>query len=129
MGAIGLGERLRHLREKEGISLSEVARRAQVSKAYVSQLERGGSTEPSYSVVTRLATALGTTVEELTGQSVVWDPSEHEAIPGSLRTFAQRSGVPDVDVSMLAKIHFRGKRPRDPEDWAHLYETIKRTIR
>ena len=129
MGAQGLGDRLRHLREQEGISLSEVARRAQVSKAYVSQLERGGSTEPSYSVMARLATALATTVENLTGQPVVWDPTDHEAIPASLRAFAQRSGVPAVDVSMLAKIHFRGKRPRDPEDWAHLYETIKRTIR
>jgi predicted transcriptional regulator len=123
------GQRLRERREAEGISLSEVARRAQVSKAYVSQLERGGSTEPSYSVVARLATALGTTMEDLMGQPVVWDTTEHEPIPASLRTFAQRSGVPDVDVSMLARIHFRGKRPRDPEDWAHLYETIRRTIR
>ncbi len=123
------GQRLRERREAEGISLSEVARRAQVSKAYVSQLERGGSTQPSYSVVARLSTALGTTMEDLTGQPVVWDPTEHEPIPASLRTFAQQSGVPDVDVTMLAKIHFRGKRPRDPEDWAHLYETIKRTIR
>jgi len=129
MESEGLGKRLRRLREAEGISLSEVARRAKVSKAYVSQLERGGSSDPSYSVIARLATALGTTVEHLTGQSVVWDPTEHEAIPASLHAFAKRAGVPEVDVSMLAKIHFRGKRPRHPDDWAHLYETIKRTIR
>lgn len=77
----------------------------------------------------RLATALGVTVEELTGQSSVWDPSDQEAIPSSLRAFASTSGIPDVDVNMLSKIHFRGKRPADPDDWAHLYETIKRTIR
>jgi transcriptional regulator with XRE-family HTH domain len=121
--------RLRRLREEQDLSLSEVARRAQVSKAYVSQLERGGSTDPSYSVVTRLATALGSTVEHLTGESGVWDPTNYEAVPASLRRFAERSGLPEVDLNMLAKIHFRGRRPKDPDDWAHLYETIKRTVR
>ena len=124
-----LASRLRRLREEQGLSLSEVARRAQVSKAYVSQLERGGSKEPSYSIVTRLATALGTTAQHLTGQPNAWDPTEFQTVPPSLRSFAERSGLPDVDLTMLAKIHFRGKRPKLPEDWAHLYETIKRTIR
>lgn len=124
-----LAQRLRDIREDQGLTLSEVARRAQISKAYLSQLERGGSTEPSYSVVTRLATALGTNVDELTGQSIHWDPTDREKVPASLRAFAQDSGVPEVDVSMLARIHYRGKQPREPDDWAHLYETIKRTIR
>lgn len=124
-----LGTRLRDLRDKQGLSLSEVARRAKVSKAYVSQLERGGSKDPSYSVVIRLATALGTTPENLTGQLGPWDPTEIDALPRSLRTFAEQNDVPSVDVDMLSRIHYRGKRPKHPEDWAHLYETIKRTIR
>lgn len=123
------GDRLRTLRQKQGLSLSEVARRAQISKAYLSQLEHGGSTQPSYSIVTRLATALATSIGDLTGEPGAWDPSAHETIPAALRTFAERSGLPDVDLDMLAKIHFRGKRPKAPDDWAHLYETIKRTIR
>jgi transcriptional regulator with XRE-family HTH domain len=127
--ANGLAERLARLREKQGISLSEVARRAQISKAYLSQLERGESKQPSYEVLGRLATALGSSAEELIGRRGSWDPSEHEPVPASLRAFATQSGLPDVDIQMLAKIHYRGKRPRDPGDWAHLYETIKRTIR
>lgn len=124
-----LAERLTRLREIQGLSLSEVARRAQISKAYLSQLEHGDSKQPSYDVLDRLATALAANVEDLTGRRGAWDPSEHEPVPASLRTFASESGLPDVDVEMLSKIHFRGKRPRDPADWAHLYETIKRTIR
>jgi transcriptional regulator with XRE-family HTH domain len=124
-----LAERLTRLREKQGLSLSEVARRAQISKAYLSQLERGESRQPSYDVLDRLATALGASVEDLAGRRGSWDPSEHEPVPASLRAFATQSGLPHVDVEMLAKIHYRGKRPRDPADWAHLYETIKRTIR
>jgi transcriptional regulator with XRE-family HTH domain len=124
-----LAERLAQLREKQVLSLSEVARRAQISKAYLSQLEHGESKQPSYEVLDRLATALGTSMELLTGRSGSWDPSVHEPVPPSLRAFATQLGLPNVDVEMLAKIHYRGKRPRDPADWAHLYETIKRTIR
>ena len=124
-----LAQRLVRLRENQGLSLSEVARRAQISKAYLSQLEHGDSKQPSYEVLDRLATALAANVEDLTGRRGAWEPSEHEPVPPSLRTFASESGLPDVDVEMLAKIHYRGKRPRDPADWAHLYETIKRTIR
>lgn len=124
-----LAHRLATLRDNQGVSLSEIARRAQISKAYLSQLERGESTQPSYEVLERIATALGVHVEDLTGRRGSWDPAELEPVPPSLRAFATQSGLPDVDVEMLARIHYRGKRPRDPDDWAHLYETIKRTIR
>lgn len=127
--AEALAERLTRFRDQQGLSLSEVARRAQISKAYLSQLERGDSKQPSYEVLDRLATALATSVDDLTGRHGSWDPSKHEPVPASLRAFASQSGLPNVDVEMLAKIHYRGKRPRDPDDWAHLYETIKRTIR
>lgn len=123
-----LGSRLRSIREEQGLSMSEVARRAGISKAYLSQLENGDSQHPSYEVLGRLATALAKTVPDLVGKSSVWEPLEVDA-PASLRAFAQQARLPAVDVSMLAKIHFRGKRPSNAEDWAHIYETIKRTIR
>ena len=124
-----LAERLAQLRHEQGLSLSEVARRAQVSKAYLSQLEHGDSKQPSFEVVARVATALGVSVSKLTGQAAVWEPGEAAPLPTSLRAFADEAGLPDADISMLSRIHFRGKRPRDPGDWAHIYETIRRTIR
>lgn len=123
-----LGRRLRAARERQDLSLSEVARRAGISKAYLSQLENGESSHPSYDVMGRLAAALATSIPDLTGQPGVWEPVESDA-PASLRAFAQKARLPAVDVSMLAKIHFRGKRPDNADDWAHIYETIKRTIR
>lgn len=123
-----LAARLQDRRHREELSLSEVARRARISKAYLSQLERGESTQPSYEVLLRLAVALGTTPEALTGHgqtTLAWGKD----VPASLRTFATRSAIPPVDVSMLAGIHYRGKQPRSADDWAHIYETIKRTIR
>ena len=126
---MALGSQIRDVRERQGLSLSEVARRARISKAYLSQLEHGESTHPSYEVIVRLATALGTSVSHLTGRPAVWEPAQIEPLPASLRAFAQQARLPEADVSMLAKIHFRGKLPRNPDDWAHIYETIKRTIR
>src|SRR5207249_6665764 len=75
---VELAQRLTRLRERQELSLSEVARRAQISKAYLSQLEHGESKQPSYEVLDRLATALAASVEDLTGRRGSWDPSEHE---------------------------------------------------
>ena len=124
-----LGARLRTSRKAQALSLTEVAARAEISKAYLSQLERGSSTTPSYDVLRRLATALGTSVADLTGQPTAWQPAERGDVPASLRAFAKRSEIPDSDVEMLASIHYRGKQPDEPDDWAHIYETIKRTVR
>lgn len=63
-----LGSRLRDVRVEKGLSLSELSRRASVSKAYLSKLEKGHRARPSLDVVTRLAGALGTTTEELVGE-------------------------------------------------------------
>jgi len=124
-----LSERIRTRREQERLSLSEVARRARISKAYLSQLEHGESTQPSYDVVARLATALGSTVSDLTGRPAVWEPNETDQVPSTLRSFAERAHLPRADIAMLSRIHFRGKQPATADDWAHIYETIKRTIR
>jgi len=123
-----IGVRLRELRTEQGLSLSEVARRASVSKAYLSQLERGESSQPSYEVVNRLAVALGVSAARLAGHTASWERPEGP-VPASLQAFAERSLLPEGDVSMLSQIHYRGKRPRTADDWAHIYETIKRTIR
>lgn len=123
-----LAKRLAELRGEQKLSLSEVARRAQVSKAYLSQLEHGDSKQPSYDVLARVATALGVSVSTLTGRPAVWEPEEESPLPSPLRAFAEDANLPEADVAMLSKIHFRGKRPRNPDDWAHIYETIRRTI-
>ena len=123
-----LGSRLRDTRTAQSLSLTEVAARAGISKAYLSQLE-GASTTPSHEVLRRLATALGASIADLTGASETWQPGEANKLPASLRAFARSAKIPEADVEMLAGIHYRGKQPGEPDDWAHIYETIKRTVR
>jgi quercetin dioxygenase-like cupin family protein/DNA-binding XRE family transcriptional regulator len=61
-GAAGsrLGETVRELRKERGLTLVELARAADLSHSFLSQLERGRS-RPSMSSLHRIAQALGTT--------------------------------------------------------------------
>lgn len=59
-------ERLRKTRERQGYNQSELARRSGLTPAAISQLE-GGQREPNFSTLVRLATALGTTPNDLMG--------------------------------------------------------------
>ena len=56
---------LARLRKSKGLTKRELARRAKVTEAYVSQLESGARRNPSLPVLKRLAKALGVPVTEL----------------------------------------------------------------
>lgn len=61
---LGLGTRLRELRERQALSLRSLAERAGVSESFVSQVERGRA-NPSVASLRRLAEALGASVADL----------------------------------------------------------------
>ena len=56
---------LKTLRNEKGMTQDEVARRAKVTKPYLSQLETGVRKNPSLPVLKRLAKALGVPVASL----------------------------------------------------------------
>lgn len=57
--------RLRRLREAKGWTQVELAKKARVTQALISQLEAGKKASPSVVPLLRIAKALGVTVEEL----------------------------------------------------------------
>ena len=122
---MAIGERVRQRRDEMNITATELAKRAEVTKGYVSQIENGLVPRPSADVLYRLASALGTTVADLLGKEVV--PIQKE-IPAGLLKFIEQENLPNEDIEMLAAIKFRGRQPRTVEDWRFLYESIKRTI-
>ena len=61
-----LGQTLRSIRERGGLTQVELARRAKVTQAYVAQLERGAK-NPSLAILRRLAKALHVPLTELLG--------------------------------------------------------------
>lgn len=123
---MALGDRIRQRREEKTLSAAELARQAQISKGYLSEIESGSVARPSADILYRLATALGTSIADLLEKEVRPVP---RTIPESLQAFATHAQLPAQDIEMLAQIRFRGEQPETPEDWRFLYESIKRSIR
>ncbi|SKC61817.1 helix-turn-helix domain-containing protein [Maledivibacter halophilus] len=56
---------IKETRTQKGLSLSELAKKSQVSKSYLSEIENGIKTNVSYVVICKLAHALGVRATEL----------------------------------------------------------------
>jgi transcriptional regulator with XRE-family HTH domain len=118
-----IGLRIRRFRNERGLSLSELAEQAGVSKSHLSAIETGAGTRPGAAVLHRLASALGVTLADLFGRRVQAAPPL--AIPDSLADFARDRKLPEADISMLARIRFRGEQPKTSQRWAFIYDAIK----
>ena len=119
-----LGDRIRRYREDKGFSLSELAKRADVSKGYVWSLENEADhNRPSAQTLYAIAKALGVTMSDLLGEKLIVEPDWN--VPPSLRDFADEIGLLQADVQMLASIKFRGEKPKTRDRWRHIYEAIR----
>jgi transcriptional regulator with XRE-family HTH domain len=123
MRTSSLSENLKRMRAEKRLSQAAVARQAEVSPAYLSELEGGQGKRPSGQVLMRLAKALGVTISELLGERVRPGDLVREPDP-SLLEFAKERNLPSSDVEMLIGIRFRGDPPRTSRRWAMIYDTI-----
>ncbi len=131
-----LGKRIKQLRSKQNLSLSEVARRANVSKASMSQIESGNTKRPSVQILTKIATALDVDLSELI-RTAVYGPLGFSckieklniSIPQSLREFAHKEQLGAEEIEMLAGVTYKGKQPLTVSDWRFLFEAIKRSVK
>ncbi len=126
-----LGQKIKKLREKEGFSLNQLAEKADVSKAYLSQLENSLSKQPSAEILLKIASALGITIADLLDQPVrvYAEDFEDEDIPDVLRKFINTRGkeldIQREDVRMLMNIRYRGNQPKTVDDWEHILTSIR----
>jgi XRE family transcriptional regulator, master regulator for biofilm formation len=60
-----IGQKIKRLRLQKGYSITELGRLADVSKSYLSQLERGMQTNPSLQFLVKVSAPLDTTVTYL----------------------------------------------------------------
>ncbi len=67
LGAEGgmIGRKIKRLRQKKGYSITELGRLADVSKSYLSQLERGLQTNPSLQFLVKVSKPLETSIDYL----------------------------------------------------------------
>jgi transcriptional regulator with XRE-family HTH domain len=120
MELASFGQKVRTRRIEEGWSQEELARKADISRNYLSQIERGMATNLSWQVVERLRVALGLSRSEISKEH--WNQSR---LPPSLVEFARKANLAPDDVEMLAQIQYRGKQPNTPEEWQLLYNAIR----
>lgn len=116
--SVQFGGMVRDRRRAEKLSQSELAGQVEISRNYLSQIERGEATNLSWNVRIRLCNTLG----------IQDDGEGGKPLPASLQAFATRSNIPPDDLQMLANLKYRGKQPDTPEKWEMLYSVIKLTI-
>ena len=131
---MSLAENIKRLRMQKQWSQPELAEKAGLSKGYVYMLEAGEMTNPSLDKLFKISEALECTIADLVGQPKATARGDVELeIPEGLREFARRRkrhGDPlnDGELRSLAHTQYRGKRPQSAEDWAYVYEFLKRTL-
>lgn len=81
---MGLGKRVKDLRESKGESLQQTADAVGTSKAHVWQIERGKANNPAIGVLTRLADHFGVSVGYLIGEKLD-DPDTDTELAGMFR--------------------------------------------
>jgi transcriptional regulator with XRE-family HTH domain len=125
-----LGENIRYRRQGNNWSLADLAHKSGVSKAYISDLENGSGGRPNIQYLYRIAVALETTIDALLNQRVRPEKtskstSSDEPLPPGLEEFARQEKLNPDQIDMLAKLNFRGNRPKDAEAWKFIYEAIR----
>lgn len=110
-----LGERIRELREQRDLSLRELAKKLNISAPFLSDVELGRR-HPSGDVLGRLASALGTTTEDLKKydarppvQELKRAAASNPAMGFALRKMVDQSVSPE-DLLEFLKKHERGKK-------------------
>lgn len=117
------GERVRQERTKLGWSQAKLAEEVSISRNYLSEIERGEASNLSWQVKNTLAQKLGILLEE-----AVKPPDLLMNLPPGLEQFASESGLPADDIAMLARLQYRGQKPKTAEQWKILYKVIKSVI-
>ena len=122
--ASSVGRRVRAERQKAGLSLSQLAEQAGLTKAYLVRLETQGG-NPSLDSLVAIADALELTVADLLDRPRLVLDDETE-IPGSLRAYAEDARLSSVEVRQLASIKWRAaERPHTVERWRFIHQSLR----
>lgn len=114
------GKRVRDKRIEAGLSQEELAGRVEISRNYLSQIERDEATNLSWRVVESLTAELGLRTEQDEDADL-----ELTGLPPGLAEFTREAKLPAEDVAMLAGLQYRGKQPSTADQWRLVYLAIK----
>ncbi len=104
---MGIGNRIREERKARGLTQQGLAQRANMSLNGLAQLEQGERTDPHYSTLSKIASALGLTVWDLTEER----GTESAGDVGELLSETELKRKPREELFEL-KDHWEAERSR-----------------
>lgn len=128
-----LGAKIRDIRSRRGLTGKRLAELSQISPAYLSEVERGGS-EISSEKLARIAEALGVSVQELLStKPISRENTDPVTIPAALSEAAEELGLSfsttmrilDGAMSLTARRSTGASRDLTKEEWIKFYEQVK----
>ena len=131
---MSLAKRIREERERAGLTLDQLAEKAELSKTYLWELEKDtkGTKKPSADVLLRIAQALSITIADLLALPAVRVDDTNVNLSPSLIEFRDwmkkvKEPLSEEDLRDLATMRFRGGQPKTKDDWHDLYRVMKRS--
>ena len=131
-----VGDRIREIREKRGLTQDQLAEKAKISKGFLSDAENN-KRNISSQVLLRIAHSLGTSVDYLLQGTI--RPSSRSGpvvIPANLSAAAEELGLRysetcellDAHNSVFARRSNASHKELSVEDWKKFYQTIKKVF-
>jgi XRE family transcriptional regulator, regulator of sulfur utilization len=115
-----LGERLRELRQQQGLTLLQLSQQTSLSVSYLSDLERG-RTNPSIDTLERIANSYKMLLGELVAGADGWQMNPQQGLDPGLQELLEKGAINLATAQDLSRIELRGKRPQTADEWQELY--------
>lgn len=123
-----IGDKIKSLRIKKGLSAKQLAEATSLTPAYLSMLEKGKRTNPSLDIIQQLANALDTTVDYLLSD----DESLTEEVSNEKNDLTDKDKK-DIEKSLDATLKrleeedglMLSGNPVDDNDWELIKSAIK----
>lgn len=118
-----LATQVRSERRRLGLSVSELARRAGISRAYLHRLESPQArSRPSTAVAVRLAAALGLSIADLTGLTAPKAP------PDALVALNQATTLSAAELAALRGLASLADPNASQDDWTFILLALRRSV-
>lgn len=115
--------RIKKIRQERDLNQETLAKKAEISRTYLSQIESGAATNVSAAVLQRIALAL-----EVKPSFLLGEDSSKPYIDSSLVEYAMDYELDFSDLVQLDKLAFRGDRPKTKEEWKQLHDAVKEVL-